>query len=167
MGVEGQQMSTGMAVVAKQEWRQKSEARTQLVTPPVWEREQYARITSGRHLVRVVKLQGPEWVRAFRRWSLRLECVVVEDGALLSAFFNLGGTPDAPSMPGRQSKYFRAWTMANGEAPRKGQPLDWNIFLDKFFTAEVADCSKDSKDREKSEGEIYSKITDFLRFEGP
>src|SRR6266704_4385067 len=132
------------------------------IAPPVWNKEQYARITPGRHMVRVVELQGPEWVRAYRRWSLRLECVVVDEGALVSAFFNLGGTPIRPGTPGRQSRYFRAWVMANGEAPVKGQPLDWNIFIDKYFTVEVADCTRDSKEREKSEGEIYSRIIEFV-----
>jgi hypothetical protein len=116
-------------------------------------------------MVRVVELQGPEWVRAYRRWSLRPECIVVDEGISLSAFFNLGNNPEGPSTPGRQSRYFQAWVMANGEPPQKGEPLDWNIFLGKYFTAEVADCTRDSKDREKCEGQIYSRITEFVRLE--
>jgi hypothetical protein len=135
------------------------------IAPPVWTKDPYPRLNAGRHMVRVVDLQGPEWVRAYRRWSLRLECIVVDEGVAVSAFFNFGTNRNAPSTPGRQSKYFKAWVVANGDPPRKGEPLDWNIFVGKYFTVEVADCTRDSNDREKSDAEIYSRITEFVRLE--
>src|SRR5438067_1786822 len=82
---------------------------SQSVSPPIWDKEQYPRISAGRHLVRVVGFQGPEWVRSFSRWSLRLECMVVDEGVSLSIFFNFAGTPAKMAIPGRQSKYHQSW----------------------------------------------------------
>lgn len=135
------------------------------VTPPVWGKDPYPRVHPGRYLVRVVGWQGPEWVRSLRRWSLRLECALVDEPVSLSVFFNFGGTPEHLGTPGRLSKYYRHWVMANREPPRKHQPMDWAIFVDKWFTAEVEDASKDGSGREKCEADIYSRISQFIRLE--
>jgi hypothetical protein len=116
-------------------------------------------------LVRVVEVQGPEWVRAFQRWSLRIGCAGLHDAVSLSLFLNLAGDRDAPSVPGRQSKFYKHWTMANGAQPRKGQVMDLSIFMDKYFMAEVEQATKDAKGEEKGEGEIYSRIVRFIRRE--
>ena len=118
---------------------------------------------NGRVLVRVVELQGPEWVRAFQRWSLRLGCRGVAEPAELSLFINLAGDKDAPGVPGRQSKFYKHWAMANGGPPKKGEGMNWNIFLDKCFMAEVEKVTEDSEGEEKSESEIYSRISHFVR----
>src|SRR5882757_4118149 len=56
----------------------------------VWEGVEYPRMEPGRYLVRGSKVQGPEWVRAFSRWSLRVEFATVHEPGGVSAFFNLG-----------------------------------------------------------------------------
>ena len=116
-------------------------------------------------LVRVVEIQGPEWVRAFHRWSLRIGCAGVDEPVSLSLFLNLAGDKAAPAVPGRQSKFYKHWTMANGEQPRKGQVMDLGIFMDKYFMAEVEQVATDAKGQEKGEGEIYSRIVRFIRRE--
>jgi hypothetical protein len=76
----------------------------------------------GRYLVRGLKVQGPEWVRAFSRWSICIEFATVHEPGGVSAFFNLG-SDRLKQYIGRQSKYFQAWTLANGGLPRKGEQM--------------------------------------------
>jgi len=83
----------------------------------------------GRYLVRGLKVQGPEWVRAFSRWSLRVEFATVHEPGAVSAFFNFG-SDRLKQYIGRQSKYFHAWTIANGGPPRKGEQMSPDVFLD-------------------------------------
>ena len=137
----------------------------QAVAPPVWKSDPYALLEDGAMLVRVVELQGPEWVRAFQRWSLRIGCAGVDEPVDLSLFLNLAGDKAAPAVPGRQSKFYKHWTMANGEAPKNGQAMNWEVFLDKYFMAEVEQVAKDAKGQAKGEGETYSRISHFIRRE--
>jgi len=116
-------------------------------------------------LVQVVKLQGPEWVRQFQRWSLRIECTGVYEPIKLSLFVNLAGDRGKPGLPGRQSNFYKYWTMANGQPPKKGQAMNWDIFLNKFFMAEVGKVRTDASGQEKAESEIYSRISRFVRME--
>jgi hypothetical protein len=74
------------------------------------------------------------------------------------AFYNMGSNPEMPHV-GRHSRYFQAWTLANGEMPRQGQKMDAEVFLEEqIFEIEVDDCRKDFEERQKSEGEIYSRV---------
>ena len=132
------------------------------ISPPVWDREPYARIPPGRYQVQVVGFQGPEWVPSVRRNSLRLECAVIAEGVRVSIFFNFGGSPGKIGRPGTQSKYTKHWVMAAGRYPRKGEPMDWAIFVGRFFLAEIEDAATDSKGQEKGEAEIYSRISHFI-----
>lgn len=116
-------------------------------------------------LVRAVEIQGPEWLRGNQRWSLRVGCAGVHEPVSLSLFLNLAGDKNAPGTPGRQSKFYKHWTMANGEPPRKGRPMNWDVFLDRYFMAQVEKVTKNSKGVEKPEGEIYSHISHFIRRE--
>jgi len=61
-------------------------------------------------------------VRAFSRWSIRIEFATVHEPGGVSAFFNLG-SDRLKQYIGRQSKYFQAWTLANGGLPRKGEQM--------------------------------------------
>jgi hypothetical protein len=140
--------------------------RAPISTPPVWNKDPYIRIPPGRYPVRVVGFQGPEWMHNVRRWSLRVDCALEAEGeGNLSIFFNFGNNPGKIATPGRQSKYFKHWTMAKGEAPRRGESLDWAVFLDKHFMAEVEDAGRDSKGNQKCDAEIYSRISQFIRSE--
>lgn len=131
----------------------------------VWNGAEYPKLDAGVRLVRVHAIQGPEWVRRFSRWSLRLECRLTDEEADASIFFNLGTYRASPSIGrGRQSKYYRAWVLANGgEPPRKGQSMEPSIFIDKFFYARVENCKRDSDGNLKDEAAVYSLITDFVK----
>ena len=83
----------------------------------------------------------------------------------LSLFLNLGGDKSGLGVPGRQSKYYKHWTMGNGGPPKKGQAMNWDVFLDKFFVAEVEKSTTDANGKEKVDEEIYSRISHFVRRE--
>src|SRR5882762_7763188 len=106
---------------------------TRCIAPPIWENEPYAVTDDGRLLVRVVAIQGLDWIRQYQRWSVRLECEGVYEALSVSLFINLGSDPSGPRAEGRQSKFYRHWSMAKGGPPKKGQSMGWDIFLDKFF----------------------------------
>jgi hypothetical protein len=89
----------------------------------------------------------------------------VHEPISLSLFLNLAGDKNGPAVPGRQSKFYKHWTMASGAQPRKGQVMDLEIFIGKFFMAEVEQVAKDANGQEKGEGEIYSRIVRFIRRE--
>ena len=96
---------------------------------PVWEGPDYPRVSAGRYLATVTRVQGPELIRRYRRWSLLVEFQLLSEPehVRVCAFFNMGQDPARPRV-GRNSRYFRAWTMANGELPRKGQQMTANTF---------------------------------------
>jgi hypothetical protein len=135
------------------------------VAPPVWDKGEYAVTDDGPLLVRVVSVQGPEWIRKYQRWSIRLECEGVFETVSLSLFISLSDNPSGPSVGGRQSKFYRHWSMANGGPPKKGQAMNWDAFVDKFFMAEVKKSTKNGQGEVKEEEEIYSRITHFVRRE--
>jgi hypothetical protein len=135
------------------------------IAPPIWDKEPYTVTDDGPLLVRVLEVQGPEWIRKYQRWSIRLECKGVFEPVSLSLFLNLGGAKGGPGVPGRQSKYYKHWTMGNGGPPKKGQEMNWEVFLGKFFVAKVEKSTTDAKGKEKIEEEIYSRISEFVRRE--
>jgi hypothetical protein len=133
----------------------------------VWEGVEYPRMEPGRYLVRGLKVQGPQWVRAFSRWCLRVEFATVHEPGGVSAFFNLG-SDRLKQYIGRQSKYFQAWTLANGGLPRKGEQMSPDVFLDgQFFWVTVEDSSRKTDGTEKVDAEVYSRITKFHSAERP
>jgi len=138
-------------------------ARQGVIAPIVWNKEAYSVTDDGPILVRVVEIQGPEWVRNYQRWSLRIGCMGMLEPVSVSLFLNLAGDEGGPSLPGRQSKFYKHWSMANGDSPRKGQAMNWNIFMDKIFVAEVTKVEKNSKGEEKNGCEVYSRISRFIR----
>ena len=111
--------------------------------PPVWEGVEYPHYPPGVYDVRCNRIQGPEWLNDHRRWSLRVECNFLFEEGNVSGFLNMGDDPKRCSAR-RQSKYYKLWCMANGGHPRKGQAMDWNDLLDKFFRVRVEDA-KNSK----------------------
>jgi hypothetical protein len=133
---------------------------------PVWNGKEYQRHDQCERLIQVCEIQGPEWVRRYSRWSIRLGCRLTDEPGEVSYFINMGNNREGPRV-GRHSNYYKAWTLANSGPPRKGEPMDPRIFLDKFFRARIADCSKDSDDRDKPKGEVYSHITELLELVSP
>jgi hypothetical protein len=98
--------------------------------------------------------QGPEWVRAFSRWSLLVEFELLDDGSRLCVFYNMGSDPKGP-VAARRGKYFAAWTQANGELPRKGERMTPDVFLEgQVYAVNVKDCRRNAKEQEKADAEI-------------
>jgi hypothetical protein len=131
-----------------------------------WEGVDLPRVIPGDYRAVCVAWQGPEWVRAFRRWSLRLEFSLLADGTLVSGFYNLGSETTGPRI-GRRSRFYAVWSQANGEAPRKGQRMTLETFTEEglLYTVRVADAAKDEQATEKPDALVYSRITDVLRIE--
>ena len=134
-----------------------------IALPPhlVWEQDDYPRVDCGRRMVRAHRIQGPEWVRAFSRWSLRIEFHLMDELGTVSLFLNLGTNRERPTVGGRRSRFYRYWTMANGGPPRKHELMTYDIFVGKCFWARIEDCAKDSEGRPKLDDEKYSRIVDL------
>ena len=134
---------------------------------PVWEGAEYHRYPPGIYDVRCIHIQGPEWLRSHRRWSLRLECMFLDEpDARVSGFLSLGNDPERPRV-GRKSRYFDLWCKTNRGLPRKGQAMRWEDFLDRFYRVRIADGVTDAKGGEIPEDQRYSKIVEFLECISP
>jgi hypothetical protein len=133
-----------------------------------WQGVDLPRVSPGDYQAVCIDWQGPEWCRAFRRWSLRLEFSLLTDGTLVSAFYNMGSDATGPHI-GRRSRLYAVWSLANGEMPRKGQQMALETFTDPalMYLVRVADSLKDGKDAAKPDALIYSRVTDILRIERP
>lgn len=129
---------------------------------PTWDGPEYARVPPGRYDAAVTRYQGPEWVRRYRRWSLMVEFELLCESKRVCAFFNMGTNPEKPHA-GPQSRYFRAWTLANGERPHAKQKLDPRVFLDcQIFSVEVEDCRADAEGQQKDDSLVYSRVKGVL-----
>jgi hypothetical protein len=133
-----------------------------------WQGTDLPRVSPGDYQAVCIRWQGPEWCRAFRRWSLRLEFSLLTDGTLVSAFYNMGSDATGAHI-GRRSRFYAVWSMANGEAPRKGQQMALETFTDPalLYLVRVADATKDGKDAAKPDALIYSRVTEILKIERP
>lgn len=134
---------------------------------PVWDGAEYQRIPPGRNNAVAVRVQGPEWVYAYKRWSLMVEFELLGESPMVRvcAFFNMGRDERKPKA-GRRSRYYAAWTIANGEPPRKKQAMDPKVFVQgQVYLIEVADCAKDSENEAKPECQVYSRVTKILSVE--
>jgi hypothetical protein len=133
-----------------------------------WQGVDLPRVSPGDYQAVCIGWQGPEWCLAYRRWSLRLEFSLLTDGTLVSAFYNMGSDPQKPHI-GRRSRFYTVWSLANGEAPRKGQQMALEAFTDPalLYLVRVADCAKDGKDTAKPDALIYSRVTEVLKIERP
>jgi hypothetical protein len=127
---------------------------------PVWEGKTYQRIAPGRYAACATRVQGPEWVRRFKRWSIIVEFELLGEmeATRVCLFCNMGNKAE-PAV-GRHSKYFKSWTIVNGEMPHKGQRMTPEVFLEgQVYEIEVDDCGKDMNEEPKSDAEIYSVVT--------
>ena len=133
----------------------------------VWKGAEYPMLAPGLYTVRGIKTQGPEWVRNFFRWSLRVEFGLTTESLSISAFFNFGNDPEGPKIA-RMSRFYKAWVLANGGQPAKGETMSPDVFLDgQFFEVEVADCNRDSEGNPKPGAENYSRIVRILSVTRP
>ena len=130
----------------------------------VWQGDTYARVPPGIYRAVCTGWQGPQWVRAFRRWSIRLNFALLGCEADVSGFLNLGNDPKRKSF-GRRSNYYKLWCQANGEAPCKGQRMLRDTFIEPglLYTLHVGDANKDEHQAEKADALVYSKAMRILR----
>lgn len=126
------------------------------------------RIPPGDYQAVCIGWQGPQWVRSFRRWSLRLEFSLMTGDGTVSMFLNMGNDPATPEI-GRRSRFYMAWSLANGETPRKGQQVSPSTFTEEglVYLVRVTDSLKDAKDTAKPDAMVYSKISDILSVTRP
>jgi hypothetical protein len=128
---------------------------------PVWKGAEYMRVSEGRYRAVAKRFQGPTLIRQYSRWSLLVEFELLDDGSRVCAFYNLGTGRDPT--PARQGRYFKAWTLANGELPRKGQPMVADVFLEgQIYTVEIRDNRKTAKESDKCDSEIYSVVEEIV-----
>jgi hypothetical protein len=132
----------------------------------IWQGSDLPHVSPGDYQAVCVGWQGPQWVRTFRRWSLRLEFSLLSENICVSTFLNMGNDPAKPQI-GRRSRFYSAWVLANEGAPRKGQAMSLEVFTDPslVYLVRVADASKDGKDTVKPDAFVYSRIVEILRVE--
>jgi hypothetical protein len=147
---------------------EKSAAVPQPAAPlPTWDGPEYAHVSPGRYDAVVTRCQGPTWVRRYRRWSLLIEFELLCENVRVCGFFNMGANPQKPHA-GPQSRYFQAWTIANGGRPSAKQKLAPAVFQDgQIYKVEVSDSSVDSEGQQKAEALVYSRVTAVLSADLP
>jgi hypothetical protein len=133
----------------------------------IWEGIDYPHLEPGLREVYVAEIQGPEWVRSYRRWSIRIECCTVDEPGTVSAFFNLGKEKSPSLGRSRQSKIYKFVTMALGRAPEVHERIEFEAFIGKHFFVRIEDCHLNSRGEKKLDGEVYSHITEFVRLVTP
>jgi len=131
-----------------------------------WQGPTYCRVTPGIYTAVATKYQGPDWLKNYQRWSIRLEFSLLDDpDVLVSRFMSLGEKSDKPS-GGRNSDYFKAWVMANGEMPKKGERMLPERFLEgQIYRIMVEDAVKNPDQTAKGDAEKYSRVTKILSVE--
>jgi hypothetical protein len=131
-----------------------------------WQGADYPRVASGDYQAVCIGWQGPEWVRAYRRWSLRLEFSLFSENSTVSAFLNMGEDPARPHI-GRRSKFYALWCQANGEMPRKGQQIALETFTEPgmLYLVRVENGLNDGKGDAKPDSLVYSRVTEILKVE--
>lgn len=129
---------------------------------PVFQGTEYTKIEAGKYSAQCVQFKvycDP----GFRRWVVMLRFRLIEGGQEVCAFYNLGRREG--SCPGRRSRYWKAWTLANGTAPRKGQKMYPKVFRGKVFLVEVANVTRDSEGRLHHASAVYSTVNNIIEKE--
>jgi hypothetical protein len=128
----------------------------------VWKGADYTRVPEGRYQAVAIRSQGPEWIRRFARWSMLVEFELLDDGSRVCGFYNFGNDRAGWKIA-RGGNYFKAWTLANGELPCKGQAMSPEIFMEgQVFTVEVKDSRRNADETEKADPEMYSKVVGII-----
>lgn len=130
----------------------------------VWHGAEYPRIEPGRYWAEAVRIIGPDYLARFKRYSLGIVFRLLDRPEVeVVCFLNLG----SEGKPHRRSNFFRAWTMANGQPPKTGQPMDPIVFLQgQTFEVRVDDNGLDPDGEKKNEAEVYSVVRKIIRIVG-
>ena len=153
----------------KRSLRGRTRGKPKAVPSLVWDKDAYPRVAPGKYLAAAVRVQGPEWVASFARWSILVEFELLDDGTRVCAFYNLGSEREKLSL-GRRGKYVRDWTLANGEAPHRGEILDPQVFLNgQVYLLQIGDSleNPDARQKQKSQDEMYSRVTEMISVDRP
>ncbi len=134
----------------------------------VWEGAERPRIPPGEYTARCTGFQGPQWVREWGRWGLRLQFVLDPNEEAVSAFYSLGENPDAFKI-GTRSKYFKDWVRANGGPPKHGEGMSPAVLVNPEigYTVHVGDAVKDGEGVVKDDALVYSRIDKILAVKRP
>jgi len=129
----------------------------------VFEGAEYARIKPGEYSAQCVHAKV-YFDPGFRTWKALLRFRLLDGGNEVYGFFNLGrrGTAHA----GRRSRYWEAWTRANGGAPAKRQTMTPRVFRGKVFQVEVADVTRNCDGKPHHPSAIYSTVKRIIMKEG-
>ena len=132
-------------------------------TAPIWRGAEYSRVAPRNYTAFATRIQGPEWCLQFQRYSLLVEFELMSepDSVRVCLFLNMGSDPRKP--PGRQSNFYKAWTIANGDMPKRGEAMCFDVFLrGQTYEIEVEDVLRNSKQGLKGEPEVYSRARQIL-----
>ena len=135
--------------------------------PWTWRGAEFVRVTPGKYEAICVGYRGPEYVPAYRRYSLILFFLLLADDVEVAMFFNFGSNPKR--RPGPLSRYFVAWVKTNGERPRRGQSMSPEIFTTPglIYTIRVVDANIDAAKADKPPCLIYSRAEEILEVHRP
>jgi hypothetical protein len=141
--------------------KERERGNAQTASSLVWKGADYPNIEPGKYTVRGASYQGPDWIKKWQRWSMRVEFALVHEAESVSVFFNMGSDRNGVSF-GANSRYYKAWTLANGARPTRGQNMSPDVFLQgQFFEVTITHSSTDESGNQISEDARYSKITEI------
>jgi hypothetical protein len=134
----------------------------------VWEGAERPRIPPGEYTARCTGFQGPEWIREWGRWGLRVQFTLDPDEQQVSIFYNLQENKDAPKI-GTRSKYFKDWVRVNDGPPKHGQEMSAAAFVNPEigYTVRVGDAVKDGEGKVKDDALVYSRIDKIVAVKRP
>jgi hypothetical protein len=126
---------------------------------PVFEGKEYARIEPGEYAAQCAHAKvyrDP----GFRTWKALLRFRLIDGGQEIYGFYNMG-RGESPHA-GRRSRYWAAWTLANGAPPRRGQTMTPRVFRGKVFLVQVSDVTHTGDGKPHHPSAIYSTVKKII-----
>jgi hypothetical protein len=81
-------------------------------------------VNPGRYQATCTEVHLPKVFRAYKRWYMRVDFAIHDDGSIVSLYLNLGDGTHPNTQLGSRSGYWRVWTVCVGRNPIKGEPMD-------------------------------------------
>lgn len=97
----------------------------------------------------------------FKAWKCRLDFTLIPCGRPICGFYHLGS--GLRPKVGRGSRYMRAWAIAKGDAPRKGEVVGPKVFRGKLFEVEVRVVTRTHDGKDHPPCLTYSTVKDILK----
>jgi hypothetical protein len=131
----------------------------------VWDKEEYPRWEEGVYDYLLCTEARSYWCPLFKRWTLRLAFI---DGSgqtegTTYSFVNLG----SGKTPGRNSRFYREWVIANGDQPKRGDRMSPRAFQGKMFRGKVRLVTKNFDGDTHDEAMKYSVVEKILERRAP